>query len=385
MKKKMDHINGVINAEMKLKKLLLFVAACVLVALFMFASEDAFADGVTNHTASYNGKPTISRYDDYKTNEPDCYINDYKIEPKTGDAITINKNGSEETYTYNGGTQNGGPAFSNGTEVIHIAYVPWVADDKSEAMLFVDANDNGLFTKVTVKSFTYNDTISKIVFEPQRINLKASDFKNGLSFDERVYHQTAINSWYSPFDIGDKMTVYFSNGRAPMTFENKLRLENGYSRDRFMNGDKYIDIYNETNKLSPGKNTVKLSWGSVSTEIEVNVESDQNSQQSVSVRKKVNPIKVTAKTATVKYKKLKKKTQKLSMSKVIAVSNAQGKVTYKKISGNKKILINNKIRKVTLKKGLKKGTYKVKVKVTAAGNSDYKAKSKTVTFRVKVR
>jgi hypothetical protein len=41
---------------------------------------------------------------------------------------------------------------------------------------------------------------------------------------------------------------------------------------------------------------------------------------------------------------------------------------------------------VTVKKGLKKGTYKVRVKVRAAGNSNYKASAwKTVTFRIKVK
>ena len=41
--------------------------------------------------------------------------------------------------------------------------------------------------------------------------------------------------------------------------------------------------------------------------------------------------------------------------------------------------------KVTVKKGLKKGTYKVKVKVKAAGNKNYKAATKTVTFKINVK
>ena len=44
--------------------------------------------------------------------------------------------------------------------------------------------------------------------------------------------------------------------------------------------------------------------------------------------------------------------------------------------------------KVTIKKNskMKKGTYKVKVKVKALGNSNYKASAvKTVTFKVKVK
>ena len=74
------------------------------------------------------------------------------------------------------------------------------------------------------------------------------------------------------------------------------------------------------------------------------------------------------------------------MSKVLTFSNkGQGKLTYVKKSGNKKITINKTTGKVTVKKKLKKGTYKVKVAVTAAGNSNYKAVTKTVTFKIKVK
>ena len=72
------------------------------------------------------------------------------------------------------------------------------------------------------------------------------------------------------------------------------------------------------------------------------------------------------------------------VSKVLTVSKKQGKVTYIKDSGNSKITINKKTGKVTVKKGLKKGTFKVKVKVKAAGNVNYKALTKPATFTVKV-
>ena len=107
-----------------------------------------------------------------------------------------------------------------------------------------------------------------------------------------------------------------------------------------------------------------------------------------------NTLSVKGKTVKVRYSKLKKKSQKIARSKAIKVSKAQGKVTYKKIrvgskktnkKYGKKITINAKNGKITVKKGLKKGTYKVKVKVRAAGNSKYKALTKTVTFKIRVR
>ena len=50
-----------------------------------------------------------------------------------------------------------------------------------------------------------------------------------------------------------------------------------------------------------------------------------------------------------------------------------------------KFRINAKSGKVTVKKGLKKGTYKVRVRITASGNDSRKPASKTVTFKVRVK
>ncbi len=103
------------------------------------------------------------------------------------------------------------------------------------------------------------------------------------------------------------------------------------------------------------------------------------------INKAKNPIKVTGKTATVKYSKLKKKNQTIKRSKIISISKNKGKVTYKKTKGNAKISIDEKTGKVTLQKGLKKKTYSVKVKVTAAGGKNYKKGSKTVTISIVVK
>ena len=67
------------------------------------------------------------------------------------------------------------------------------------------------------------------------------------------------------------------------------------------------------------------------------------------------------------------------------MKNAKGTVTYAKASGDKKISINKKTGKVTIKKGLKKGTYKVGVTVKAAGTSKYEAVRKKVTVKITVK
>ena len=112
------------------------------------------------------------------------------------------------------------------------------------------------------------------------------------------------------------------------------------------------------------------------------------------INKAANPLKIGAKTATVKNSKLKKGPQTLAVTKVIRFTKKiNDKKTYTLVSakkGNKSFKKYFKIKKntgkVTVKKGLKKGTYKVKVKVKALGNNNYKSSgTKTVTFKVKIK
>ena len=102
--------------------------------------------------------------------------------------------------------------------------------------------------------------------------------------------------------------------------------------------------------------------------------------------KKANPMKVKATAKTVKVKTLKKKALTVTPLKV---TSAKGKVTYKVVGGNAKskkaLKLNAKTGKVTVKKKTKKGKYQIKVKVTAAGATAFKALSKTVTVTVNAK
>ena len=99
------------------------------------------------------------------------------------------------------------------------------------------------------------------------------------------------------------------------------------------------------------------------------------------------------KKVAVKYKSLKKKSKAIKRNKVIAIKNAKGKLSYKlvaakkgKKSFKKMFRISKKTGKVVVKKGLKRGTYRVKVKVKAAGDAQYNASAwKSVVFKVKVK
>ena len=113
---------------------------------------------------------------------------------------------------------------------------------------------------------------------------------------------------------------------------------------------------------------------------------DKAASDQQTAKKLANPLKVKAKSKVlrVSFSNLAKKKVTIAKAKAFKVTDAKGKLTFKKVSGDKKLTV-SKTGKVTVEKGIKKGTYKLKVKVTAAGDSVYKSAGKTVTLTVKVQ
>jgi protein tyrosine/serine phosphatase len=95
-----------------------------------------------------------------------------------------------------------------------------------------------------------------------------------------------------------------------------------------------------------------------------------------------NTMSVTKSVRTVKAARLKKSAVTV---KPLQVKLPKGKVTYKKLSGSKYLTLNKSTGKITVKKKTRKGTYKIKVRVTAAGNGLYQKMDKDITVVVKVR
>ena len=87
---------------------------------------------------------------------------------------------------------------------------------------------------------------------------------------------------------------------------------------------------------------------------------------------------------SLKAASLKKKAQTIKITRAAKITRAKGTKTYAKVKGDKKIIVNKKTGLITVKKGLKKGTYKVKIKVTAKGNKYYKKGTKTGTVTIKI-
>ena len=173
-----------------------------------------------------------------------------------------------------------------------------------------------------------------------------------------------------------------------------------FSLDAKTNGDGKLAYESDNTKVavvdSTGKVTIK---GAGTAKITISASATANYKAAskaitVTVNKAANPLKISPKPATVKYSKLKKKAQNLAVTKVIKFTkDAKDKKTYTLVSAKKGsksfkkyFKINKTTGQVTVRKGLKKGTYKVKVKVKALGNKNYKASAaKTITIKVKIK
>ena len=152
---------------------------------------------------------------------------------------------------------------------------------------------------------------------------------------------------------------------------------NGKQQSPFKDGTGYTVSGKQTNA---GSYTAKVT---LAKGYAWNAEGDTSTvSQSYTIAKANQSLTAKASTKTVKKAKVKKKAQKVSGA--IKVTGAQGKVTYAKKSGSAKLKVASN-GKITVKKKTKKGTYKVKVVVKAAGNGNYNAATKTVTVKVKVK
>jgi hypothetical protein len=143
--------------------------------------------------------------------------------------------------------------------------------------------------------------------------------------------------------------------------------------------------------------SIPVSGSLFSNEAKFTVQDSSKYPQDITVTegtsKASNPLKITGKTAVVKYAKVKKKSQLLKKSRFIRTSKkGQGDMEYKIVSAKKKgksckkyFKIDKKTGKLRVKKGIKRGTYTLKIKVKALGNSKYKAKATTVTSKIKIK
>ena len=102
----------------------------------------------------------------------------------------------------------------------------------------------------------------------------------------------------------------------------------------------------------------------------------------VKVAKAAPVLKTKITSKNVSYSALRKKAQVFTLG---ASVSSKGTLTYAKTAGSSAFTVNKTNGKITVKKGLKKGTYKIKVKISAKATANYNAGTKTVLVTVRVK
>ena len=144
---------------------------------------------------------------------------------------------------------------------------------------------------------------------------------------------------------------------------------------RYTQGDAIIEAPTDAGAYTmtiTGKGNYK---GSASTDFEIS--------------KAQGTMTAKGRTARIKSKAKKlKKAKTISAKKAYNIKDPTGKVTYKKVKASKssgKFKVDKKTGKITLKKGLKRGTYKLTVKVTDPGSSNYNAAVTNVVVKITIK
>ena len=321
---------------------------------------------------------------------------------------------------------------SGGKATIHDMSVDASVTYIEGALILIDAGTGDVFTKnitagpvqSSLTNYSYNnlteDMINAIVNQLLSIaqtqaGNKAVSVKNQAvsnatvvsRFDNRTYTWLSYYEGIEKID-GSNVRLLAIGGSYGTIWNCSVLLEAEYGNKLLNIADVKVELSKTsfTYNAKVQKPTVTLTDGAVLTEgvdytLKWSADSPKNAatysvtvtgigaydgavNATFSINKAANPLAVKAKTAKIKFANVKKKAQTLAVSKVVTFTKkGQGTLTYAKASGNKKITINKKTGKVTVAKGLKKGTYKVKVKIKAAGNANYKASAyKTVTFKI---
>lgn len=211
----------------------------------------------------------------------------------------------------------------------------------------------------------------------------------GLTDQMEIYEET----WSSGTSVITKSVPAKCVAGNTYSYSITLKAKDGYVFDEecdFIYGGSTPDSYTYT--IKDDQKTMILSGfikdvtiPGTSVENPTENPTQQPTQPDKKVVKAKQPMKVTAKQISVKWSKLKKKNQLVKKS--ILIKKAQGTVSYTKIKkgSSAKLSINKKTGVITVKKGTKKGVYKIKVKVTAKGNTKYLAGSKIITVKIKVK
>lgn len=319
-----------------------------------------------------------------------------------------------KTLTYNGKSQTGVEAGANYTIGGNTAtnagsYTATLAlTDKDNYKWSDDTTDNQTVTweispaKVTVpngKTLTYNGKAQTGVAADANYTVtentatNAGSYTATLALKDKKNYLWSVETTDNQVETTDDQTVSWKINKASLKDKKLVLAKTAYTWNgkvqkptvktvggkALKSGTDYTVKYSNASSTAAGSYTVTVTGKGNYT--------GTSAKATYKINKAANPLAIKAATATVKYSAVKAKAQTLAVSKVISFTKkGQGTMTYTKASGNAKITINKTTGKITVKKGLAKGTYKVKLTAKAAGNANYKASAvKTVTGTIIVK
>lgn len=182
----------------------------------------------------------------------------------------------------------------------------------------------------------------------------------------------------------DPITNVDVSGIVDRQYNGKAQEQDIVVREKDEEDDTWYDLYEGIDYTVTYKNNVNAGTASVIID-GCNYYTGQIIKTFKISKIKQAPV-VSVSTKKVKAKAVKKKKQKVQP---LTVSGAQGAVSYKGVGANKKskkaLKINSKTGQITVKKGTKKGTYKMKVTVNVAGNGNYDPYTVVKTVSIKVK
>ena len=298
-------------------------------------------------------------------------------EPREGDKLIVVQNGSSKTYTYSDDEER----FICGNETIRRYDVDFYTYQENKHWILGSDNEltiRYLARECTVPVTIMENKVKKIAYEPATpYEYKELDTRNG-DWDEDYYDKSYFHYDLPEKANGDKLTVTTDEGTKDYIYDD---YKGGYVSE---DGDfiSYRSVRFSSSQSSdhwePGKkNYMEVEYMAKECLVPVVIRA-----------KLKNTMKASGKTIKIKFAKLKKKAQNIAAGKAFTIKNPKGTVTYKLAKKDKKAKNKITVSKkgvVTVKKGLKKGKYTVKVKVTAAGNESYAPATKTVNVKVVVK
>lgn len=245
-----------------------------------------------------------------------------------------------------------------------------VPEDWDPEITWTSSNED--VVKVTPKEGDYSDAVIEGIAQG-----KAYITVDAGEYGSRIIGVNVSKPAITSFDFDDDDKVYTGKAIKPKIENVFAEAPGGEEVENLVKGKDYKVTYKKN--VKPGKATVTVTGigkyrGSVS--------------DTFVILKAKNKMKASGRTVTLKLADLGGR-KVIKNSDAYKVKSAKGKVTYSKVKLSKKkftkkFSVNKKTGDITVKKGVKKGSYTLTVKVRAAGDKYYKSASKKVKVKIKV-